>query len=78
MTKKDLIQQIEAIRGSRVITYLTSDRSAPVNARIAMDIIPVVSQQLRQIGKTEKIEKQIIKMLKEKNHNFITKPELVK
>jgi len=56
METKNLIQQIEANRGSKVIAYLTSDRKGPVNARIAMDIIPVVSRQLRQIGKTEKID----------------------
>ncbi len=45
MDKKQLIQQIEGLRKSRVITYLTSDRQGPVNARIAMDIIPIISKQ---------------------------------
>ena len=56
METKNLIQQIETARGSKVITYLTSDRKGPVNAKVAMDIIPIVSQQLRQIGKTKKID----------------------
>ncbi len=56
MEKKQLIQTIERIRGSRVITYLTSDRQGPVNARVAMDIIPFVSGQLRKIGKQNKID----------------------
>ena len=56
MDKKSLIQTIENLRNSRVITYLTSDRQGPVNARVAMDIIPVISNQLRKIGKTEKID----------------------
>ncbi len=56
MDKKQLIQQIEGLRKSRVITYLTSDRQGPMNARIAMDIIPIVSKQLRAIGKTENID----------------------
>lgn len=56
MDKKNLIQQIEKLRQSKVITYLTSDRQGPVNARIAMDIIPVVSRQLRAIGKTQNID----------------------
>jgi ClpP class serine protease len=56
MDKKQLIQQIEALRKSRVITYLTSDRSGPVNARVAMDIIPVISKQLQKIGKTQNID----------------------
>jgi len=56
MKTQDLIKKIEKKRGSRVITYLTSDRQGPVNARIAMDIIPIISQQLRNIGKTDKID----------------------
>ena len=56
MTKNELIKQIEDIRKSRVITYFTSDRSGPINARVAMDIIPVISEQLRKIGKTDKID----------------------
>jgi hypothetical protein len=39
-----------------VITYLTSDKEGPVSARIAMDIIPVISSQLRRIGKVQKID----------------------
>ena len=56
MDKKQLIRQIEGLRKSRVITYLTSDRQGPVNARVAMDIIPIISKQLRTIGKTENID----------------------
>ncbi|MCK4781492.1 hypothetical protein KAS79_01010 [Candidatus Parcubacteria bacterium] len=56
MATQDLIKKIEEKRGSKVITYLTSDRKGPVNARIAMDIIPVISSQLRKIGKTDKID----------------------
>ena len=56
MDKKQLIQQIEGIRNSRIITYLTSDRQGPINARVAMDIIPIISKQLRIIGKTDNID----------------------
>lgn len=56
MDKKQLIQQIEGLRKSRVITYLTSDRQGPFNARIAMDVIPLISKQLQTIGKTENID----------------------
>ena len=56
MEKKQLIQQIEKTRNSKVITYITSDRQGPVNARVAMDIIPIISKQLRQIGKVENID----------------------
>ena len=56
MDKKQLIQQIGGLQRSRVITYLTSDRQGPINARVAMDIIPIISKQLRTIGKTENID----------------------
>jgi len=56
MKRKLLIQQIEGLRKSRVITYLTSDRPGPINARVAMDIIPVFSKQLQKIGKTSNID----------------------
>jgi len=56
MDKKQLIEQIEQKRNSKIITYLTSDRQGPVSARVAMDIIPIVSKQLRQIGKVESID----------------------
>lgn len=56
MEKINLITQIEAKRNSRVITYITSDRPGPLNARIAGDIIPIISQQLRKIGKTTNID----------------------
>jgi len=56
MDKKQLIQQIEGLRKSRVITYFTSDRQGPVNARVAMDIIPIISKQLQSIGKTQNID----------------------
>ncbi|MCX6759438.1 MAG: hypothetical protein NT012_02655 [Candidatus Nealsonbacteria bacterium] len=56
MDKKSLIQQIEQLRKSRVITYLTSDRQGPVNARVAIDIIPVISKQLREMGRVENID----------------------
>ncbi len=56
MDKKLLIQQIERARGSRVIAYLTSDRQGPFNARIATDVIPIMSKHLRAIGKTPNID----------------------
>jgi len=56
MSRKELIQQIERLRNSKVITYLTSDRPGPINARVAMDIIPVFSKQLQKIGKVQNID----------------------
>ncbi len=56
MEKSTLIKNIEDIRNSKVITYVTSDRQGPVGAKIAMDVIPIMSKQLRKIGKTENID----------------------
>src|SRR3989338_6799123 len=57
MEKKQLIKKIEEARGSRVITYLTSDRPGPVNARVAPDVIPLFSKQLRVIAANGKVPK---------------------
>lgn len=56
MKTQEIIKKIEEKRGSKAITYITSDKQGPVNARVAMDIIPIISNQLREIGKTEKID----------------------
>jgi hypothetical protein len=56
MDRKQLIKQIEGLRESRVITYLTSDRQGPFNARIAMDVIPFISKQMQTIGKIKNID----------------------
>lgn len=56
MARIETIREIEKLRNSKVITYVTSDRQGPINARVAMDIVPIVSSQLRKIGKTEKID----------------------
>ena len=56
MDKKTLIQQIEKSRSSRVIAYLTSDRQGPFNARIAVDVIQLISKQLQAIGKVKNID----------------------
>lgn len=56
MKAQEIIEKIEAKRNSKVLTYFTSDRQGPINARVAMDIIPIVSAQLRKIGKQEKID----------------------
>lgn len=56
MDKKILIKEIEKARSSRVITYLTSDRQGPFNAKIAVDVIPLISKQLQAIGNVNKID----------------------
>ncbi len=83
MDRKQLIQQIEGLRESRVITYLTSDRQGPFNARIAMDVIPLISKQLQTIGKVKNIDLflysaggdtmvpwRMVSMIREYCHNF--------
>lgn len=57
MEKKQLITGLEAIRGSKVITYITSDRPGPVGARVAPDIIPLFSKQLHEIAPAGKVPK---------------------
>jgi hypothetical protein len=56
MENNELIKKVEDLRGSRVITYITSDRPGPINARIAPDIIPIISKQLKTIKKTENLD----------------------
>jgi len=56
MERTEIIKKIESLRDSKVITYATSDRQGPVNGRVAMDIIPIISSQLRKIGKTKNID----------------------
>lgn len=56
MSTQSLIKQLEQARKSRVITYVTSDRPGPVNARVAMDIVPVISSQLRAMGKVKALD----------------------
>src|SRR3989344_7288752 len=48
--RNSLIQSIEGVRNSWLISYITSDRPGPVNARVAPDIIPLFSKQLRAIA----------------------------
>lgn len=54
--RQEYIARLEKLRRSRVISYITSDRQGPVNARIAMDVIPIMSQHLRAMGKVKAID----------------------
>jgi len=54
--KIKLIQQIEKLRESKILSYVTSDRKGPVNAKIAMDVISIFSRQLRSLGKVSQID----------------------
>jgi hypothetical protein len=57
MDKKAAIAQLEGLRGSRVISYVTNDRPGPMNARIAPDTIPYFSKQLDAIAPGAKLPK---------------------
>jgi len=54
-TRKALIEQIEARRGSRVLCYVTGDR-APAGAQIGDDAIRPMYDLLREIGHVEKLD----------------------
>ncbi len=54
MSKKDLIQQLERERNSRLITYITGDRP-PFATKIAGDVVPLLSKHLEKVGKIKKI-----------------------
>lgn len=54
MDRTDLIKQLEGERGSRVITYVTSERQ-PFATKIAGDVVPLLGNLLDNIGKVKKI-----------------------
>jgi len=54
-TRRALIKQIEDTRGSRVLTYITSDRN-PAPGQIGDDAIRPMYDQLRTIGKVKKLD----------------------
>lgn len=54
-TRQALIKKIEQSRKSRVICYVTGDRT-PTGAQIGDDAIRPIYQQIREIGATERID----------------------
>lgn len=52
---KELIKQIQDIRSSKVISYITGDRQ-PTGSRIAEDAVRPLYEHLLSIGKNEKID----------------------
>src|SRR3989338_5614827 len=54
MTRTDLIQKLETERNSRVISYVTGDRT-PFATKIAGDVVPLLGDLLDSIGKVKKI-----------------------
>ena len=53
--RKSLIEQIELLRGSRVLCYVTGDR-APAAAQIGDDAVRPMYERLREIGGTDKLD----------------------
>jgi len=52
-----LLRQIEALRGSRVIAYLTCDQTnSPFVGRMALDTVPFFYEHLRHVGRTERLD----------------------
>ena len=51
-----IIQKLESLRKSRVISYITSDRNPPLAAQIHSDTIPYFYEQLKSIGKVSNID----------------------
>ncbi|MBI4671786.1 MAG: hypothetical protein HY741_08985 [Chloroflexi bacterium] len=52
--RSSLIRDLEQVRNTRVVAYLTSDRQ-PFVAQIALDVLPLFYQTLQAIGKVEKL-----------------------
>jgi hypothetical protein len=53
---RKIISEIESQRGSKLLTYVTSDRQPPLAAKIALDTIPIFYDHLSRIGNTGKID----------------------
>jgi hypothetical protein len=53
--RKDLIKEIETLRGGRVLSYVTGDR-APTPAQIGDDAIRPIYAELRRIGHIDKLD----------------------
>ena len=53
--RKEIISEIEELRGSRVLAYITGDRP-PVTAQIGDDAVRPIYEQLRKIDRTEKLD----------------------
>lgn len=54
-SRKELIQQLERARSSRLICYFTGDRRNQ-EAQIGDDVLPCVSEHLSQIGRTPRLD----------------------
>ena len=55
MTKKEILEKIEKTRHSKVIVYITGDRT-PFATRVADDVIPIFNRHLEDISKSHPAE----------------------
>jgi len=53
--RRSLIQEIEALEGSRLLCYVAGDRRG-LEARIASDVLPLIYEHLRDIGSVSKLD----------------------
>jgi len=53
--RKALLQRVEELRGSRVVTYVTGDR-APTPAQIGDDAVRPIYEHLREMGRVKKLD----------------------
>lgn len=54
-SRKDLIEEIERLRGSRVLTYVTSDR-IPAGGQMSNDAVRQIYEHLRKMGTVDKLD----------------------
>jgi len=54
--RKKQIEELERIRGRRLITYVTGDRQPNLGTQIAMDIFPLIYNLLSKIDRTPKLD----------------------
>lgn len=54
MARQALIEKIEEVRNSRVITYITGDRK-PFRTQIGSDVVPVLKDCLQHLNQPEKV-----------------------
>jgi hypothetical protein len=53
--RKEVITEIETLRGSRVLSYVTGDR-APTPAQIGDDAVRPIYDQLRMMGHVKRLD----------------------
>ncbi len=53
--RRELIERVEQLRGSRVVTYVTSDRT-PTPGQIGGDAVRQLYEHLRNLGHVEKLD----------------------